>query len=355
MGVTVISSSPVAAQAASADISATSAGEGGGLDFAALLGQQIISLAGNTTSDSTLGKSDAGLTESAASILGKEDDKEILPGLQEAGPSDVAIYLVPQLEQRVVAPPQIGANLTPLKQAAVNEIGTPSSAREEASALLNARDNRGTGTAGIASPFSLATSSSSTGAAIAKTDATANLAAELSGNTEQTSFASVLNAQTGNPSSAPAQKESPITVTTPLQDKQWPQSFSERVVWMAKNEQQVAHININPPQLGPIQITLNLSGDQATAIFASPHAEVRQAIQDAMPQLREMLSSAGVSLGQTNVGAQTPQQNREAPEQFANGARFSGETAILSPDGNSGSATSGMVIQRGRGLVDLFA
>ena len=145
------------------------------------------------------------------------------------------------------------------------------------------------------------------------------------------------------------------TVSTPLQDNRWAQDFGERIVWIAKNDQQVAQININPAQLGPVQITLNLSGDQASLSFASPHAEVRKAIEDAMPNLREMLSSAGISLGQSNVGAQLPQQQQDTNTQFANGKRSAGENAILPADNRAGSPSSGLPIQRGRGLVDLFA
>lgn len=140
-----------------------------------------------------------------------------------------------------------------------------------------------------------------------------------------------------------------------LHDPHWAQSFGNRIVWLARNEQQTAQININPPQLGPVQITLQLNGDQASAMFASPHAEVRQAIQDAMPQLRDMLASAGINLGQANVGSQSPQDRQEFMAQFANQNRSSGEAAILPGDNHAAGLPSGQPIQRGRGLVDLFA
>lgn len=350
MGVTVISSSPVAPQTAPADIAGINATDGGGLDFAALLGQQIISLAGSNIS----GKTDLAPPENSAPIQDKDDDKEALSSLPGSELPPMGIFLSPPLDPKAAGTSQVANNLDTTNQSISCEVKTTSPSPKDASTLMNGSANTST-KAETSAPLALTTPLSISGATNAKNDAPAILAVETTPGTEQTSFSTLLNTQTGNQLSAAAPKEQPAPITTPLPDRQWPQSFGERIVWMAKNEQQVAQININPPQLGPVQITLNLSGDQATAVFASPHAEVRQAIQDAMPQLREMLSSAGVSLGQTNVGAQTPQQNREAPEQFANGARFSGETAILSPDGNSGSATSGKVIQRGRGLVDLFA
>ena len=144
-------------------------------------------------------------------------------------------------------------------------------------------------------------------------------------------------------------------VQSPLTSEAWPKQFNEKVVWRAKNDQQTAQININPPQLGPIQITLNLSGDQANAIFASPHPEVRQAIEAALPQLKDMLASAGISLGNTNVGANLTQQNPDNPFLGANKNQSGHENAILPANDTVASTGSSQVLQKGRGLVDLFA
>jgi len=145
------------------------------------------------------------------------------------------------------------------------------------------------------------------------------------------------------------------SIHTPFRDSSWSQQFGEKMVWLAKNDQQSAQININPPDLGPVQITLNLSGDQAKLAFASPHAEVRQAIENALPQLKEMLSSAGINLGQTNVGANMTQQNPDNPYQAANGKHLPDENAILPANEKALSTSTSSVLQRGRGLVDLFA
>jgi len=124
---------------------------------------------------------------------------------------------------------------------------------------------------------------------------------------------------------------------------------------MAKNDQQSAQITINPPQLGPIQISLNMNGDQATLAFASPHAEVRHAIESALPQLKEMLLSSGINLGQSNIGANLGQQQPENPFRQADGARSRDETAILPASEKVTSSGTNPLLNRGRGLVDLFA
>jgi flagellar hook-length control protein FliK len=68
---------------------------------------------------------------------------------------------------------------------------------------------------------------------------------------------------------------------------------------------QVAELHLNPPELGPLQITLTLSNDQASAQFVSQHAAVREAIETAMPRLREMLAEGGITLGNANVSAES--------------------------------------------------
>ncbi|MBK7461690.1 MAG: flagellar hook-length control protein FliK [Betaproteobacteria bacterium] len=144
-------------------------------------------------------------------------------------------------------------------------------------------------------------------------------------------------------------------IHTHLRENSWSQQFGEKIVWLAKNDQQSAQININPPELGPVQITLNLSGGEAKVTFASPHMEVRQAIENSLPQLKEMLLTAGINLGQTNVGANLAQQNPDNPYQNANGKHLADENAILPANDKALNVTTSSVLQKGRGLVDLFA
>jgi len=227
-------------------------------------------------------------------------------------------------------------------------------------AIAAEKASASTATNAAASEKAVATSSTSTlPNGIVQRNEAANIAVESNTAATLPSASTLMNAAAASQHAAAEAsglgKQTSTTVEAHLQAPAWPQQFGEKIVWLARNDQQTAQININPPQLGPVQITVSLNGDQATLAFASPHAEVRQAIESAMPQLKEMLSTAGISLGQSNVGANMGQNNPDNPFQSANGTRSANENAILPANDKAAGAGSTPALQRGRGLVDLFA
>lgn len=144
-----------------------------------------------------------------------------------------------------------------------------------------------------------------------------------------------------------------LEIATPLAAAGWDQQLGQRVIWMSSQHAQMAELRINPPDLGPLEmrLTLDQGGQQASLQFSSPHAEVRQTIENAMPRLREMLADAGIALGNATVSGEslpqqtTPEQNRAAartPAQAPPRQSASGETARAAAHG-------------GNGLVDTFA
>lgn len=133
----------------------------------------------------------------------------------------------------------------------------------------------------------------------------------------------------------------------------WGQALGEKIVWMAAGAQQTASLTLNPPNLGPLQVVLNISNEQATASFYSAQPEVRQALEAAFPRLREMMNEAGIQLGQASVSAQTPQQQQafDTPAQrtpSAFGMRDEPATHDAEP-------VQMIPLRTGRGLVDTFA
>lgn len=133
----------------------------------------------------------------------------------------------------------------------------------------------------------------------------------------------------------------------------WSQALGEKIVWMATGAQQTASLTLNPPNMGPLQIVLHVSNDQATASFFSAVPEVRQALEAAFPKLREMMNEAGIQLGQATVSADTPQQNDTSDRQAHRMAPAFMESDKVVAAGLS--TIHSPIQQSGRGLVDTFA
>jgi flagellar hook-length control protein FliK len=116
------------------------------------------------------------------------------------------------------------------------------------------------------------------------------------------------------------------TLNTPVQNPAWSQGVAERVAWMVQGNFQSAELKLNPANLGPLEIKLSVSDDkQASITFVSHHAPVREALDAAMPRLRDMLESQGLNLSDVNVADAGVQGNQgQAADQQGQGGSGSG-------------------------------
>lgn len=153
----------------------------------------------------------------------------------------------------------------------------------------------------------------------------------------------------------PAGQTPPMEIAQPVGSPGWGGALADKVTWMSSQGNHVAELHLNPPNLGPLEVQLTVVNDQASAVFVSPHATVRDAIEAAMPKLRDMLADSGIMLGNTMVGAESFQQQQQQQQAFAKqtggGGGARGEITEL---GSVGSAGGGKVMSAGNGMVDTF-
>lgn len=135
----------------------------------------------------------------------------------------------------------------------------------------------------------------------------------------------------------------------------WDQAVGQKITWMVSGGIQSASLTLNPPDLGPMQVVLNVHNAQADATFITAQPEVKQALEAAMPKLREMMDQAGIQLGQATVNTGTPNQQQGTPNQQARNAS-SGSFGGQDESGDIALAATGSaaVTGSGLGLVDTF-
>ncbi|WP_202843569.1 flagellar hook-length control protein FliK [Luteimonas saliphila] len=153
----------------------------------------------------------------------------------------------------------------------------------------------------------------------------------------------------------PSGARSPTTATLPPlpmpahPDAGFDDGFGQRIAWMADQRIGHAEIRLNPEQVGPIDVRVQLDGDQVRAEFHSAHAEVRQAIEASLPRLRELLGQHGLQLGQADVGQRQAGQDGSTPRRDA--AAGAGGDARAGEDAPQSAQTH----LRLRGLLDEYA
>ncbi|GEM_PF-5383326 len=107
-------------------------------------------------------------------------------------------------------------------------------------------------------------------------------------------------------------------INTPFsQQASWGEEMGNRVKWMVNSQVQAAELKMNPAHLGPVEVKISVQNDQTTINFSVQNGAVREALETAMPRLREMLGDNGVNLVDVDVSdhsfaqQQAPEQERE--------------------------------------------
>lgn len=134
-----------------------------------------------------------------------------------------------------------------------------------------------------------------------------------------------------------------------LGDDGFDQAIGARIGWLADQKIGHAHIRLNPEDLGPVDVRLQMNGDKVHASFSSPHVDVRQALESSLPRLRELLGEQGFQLAHADVGQQHSGDGNPGSQAGGGGRGGDGEPSL----GDSTVSASQLIRQRG--LLDAYA
>jgi flagellar hook-length control protein FliK len=128
----------------------------------------------------------------------------------------------------------------------------------------------------------------------------------------------------------------------------WSDSFKEQIMWLSSQQVKSAAIKLAPAELGPIEVSIQVSKEQTNINFNSHSPQVRDLIEHAIPKLREMFGEQGLNLVDVNVSADT------------NGQAFSGRlndsyNYIEQDSQIEQHDITPLNTQKSLGLIDFFA
>jgi flagellar hook-length control protein FliK len=150
---------------------------------------------------------------------------------------------------------------------------------------------------------------------------------------------------TATDTTSPARQTDARPVHTPVGTPGWSEEIGSRLTMMVEQGKHTASLRLSPEHLGPLEIHISMNDDQASVYFGAANADTRAALENALPKLREMFASQGLSL--TDAGV-----HREPPRQQANPAAQSpGSGNFPAENGEQAAAAAHVRL----GLLDAYA
>jgi flagellar hook-length control protein FliK len=105
-------------------------------------------------------------------------------------------------------------------------------------------------------------------------------------------------------------------LNNPVGGEAWTKELGNKLVMLSKQDASSATLHVTPADLGPVQIRIETSQNQASVWFTADHPDTRSAIEQSLPRLREMFSAQGMILNDAGVfGDRSGQQSAFAQTQ----------------------------------------
>ncbi|MBN9461010.1 MAG: flagellar hook-length control protein FliK [Burkholderiales bacterium] len=166
-------------------------------------------------------------------------------------------------------------------------------------------------------------------------------------------LAAGLNVRGAAPDGAAAPVSIPSsTLSTPVGSPAFPSHLAAEVATIGLAGVERAEIELRPRELGPVRVELSMSGESARIAFSAAHPDTRQAIEQTLPILKDMLAERGLMLAGASVSDGGAGSGRTAtgdgPPRRYDGPALEGGTALDAP-GPRPSTTAR------RTLLDVYA
>ena len=141
-----------------------------------------------------------------------------------------------------------------------------------------------------------------------------------------------------------------IQMGSPAGAPGWGDELGQRVLWLVGQRGSVAELRLDPPELGSLEIRIRQKKDATSVSFVVQSSSAREAVELALPRLREIFAEAGLSLQSMDVS-----ERQSGERRGDEGERGTGGDAGLAEGRFAGGELSPRTAGRGGGLIDTYA
>lgn len=115
--------------------------------------------------------------------------------------------------------------------------------------------------------------------------------------------------------------------TLSIYRKDFANEVKEKVMVMINQRIKQLEIRLDPPELGSMQVKVNLQNEQAAVSFVVQNQQAKEAIEQNINKLRDMLSESGVDVGEANIEQRDAKTGDDKQQSDENGRHGNGSEA----------------------------
>lgn len=142
------------------------------------------------------------------------------------------------------------------------------------------------------------------------------------------------------------------SIDVPVGNAEWGDKMAGKLTWLTARNMSVAEIHLTPPDMGPMEVRVQVQQDQANITVHSSNPVVRDQLELHSHRLRDMLNEQGLSLEQFDVSDSNQNQTQDGDTGEGNSQ---GGSALADADQDESGGQPQSLDLTWKGEVDVFA
>lgn len=155
---------------------------------------------------------------------------------------------------------------------------------------------------------------------------------------------------------APLERHAFTKLSVPFNQSGWGENLGRQLSLLVAKNMDSAQIQLDPPELGPLGVKIQINQDQVSLQFTSGHAVVREALEQSSQRLQQMLNDEGLELVDVGVSDRKSGQNNDSNQDHEQGEAKStlGESSLDRTEESDGLLTPIRNMAIDDGNIDYF-
>lgn len=146
-----------------------------------------------------------------------------------------------------------------------------------------------------------------------------------------------------------------MSIATPVGQSGWANEMGQRVAWMVQGELREAQLQLHPRSLGPVEVRIAYGHEQQLNVsFTAANPLAREALDAALPRLREMFEQQGLDLADANISQHAFSDQQHGDNEKGEPGSLVG-TGVSDTEGLTENSLLSNNMLVGDGLLDAYA